>query len=84
LRRWSRLHGDVGDAIDVLHYNVGVSIGGGDAPLAEITEDAFDRLATINLSSTSIERQLRGVATTPIGQRRRNEEEAKWTRLSSA
>jgi NAD(P)-dependent dehydrogenase (short-subunit alcohol dehydrogenase family) len=26
-----------------------VSIGGGDAPLAEITEDAFDRLATINL-----------------------------------
>ena len=40
-RRWGR--------IDVLHYNVGVSIGGGDAPLAEITEDAFDRLATINL-----------------------------------
>ena len=40
-RRWGR--------IDVLHYNVVVSIGGGDAPLAEITEDAFDRLATINL-----------------------------------
>src|SRR6266704_1887282 len=40
-RRWGR--------IDVLHYNVGVSIAGGDAPLAEITEAAFDRIATINL-----------------------------------
>ena len=35
--------------IDVLHYNVGVSIAGGDAPLDEITEAAFDRIATINL-----------------------------------
>ncbi len=35
--------------IDILHYNVGVSIAGGDAPLAEITEQAFDRIATINL-----------------------------------
>jgi len=41
LRRWGR--------IDVLHYNVGVSIAAGDAPLAEITEAAFDRVATINL-----------------------------------
>ena len=40
-RRWGR--------IDVLHYNVGVSIAGGDAPLDEITENAFDRIATINL-----------------------------------
>src|SRR5205807_2227908 len=40
-RRWGR--------IDVLHYNVGVSIAGGDAPLAEITEAAFDRIMTINL-----------------------------------
>jgi NAD(P)-dependent dehydrogenase (short-subunit alcohol dehydrogenase family) len=40
-RRWGR--------VDVLHYNVGVSIAGGDAPLAEITEAAFDRIATINL-----------------------------------
>ena len=40
-RRWGR--------IDVLHYNVGVSIAGGDAPLDEITDDAFDRIATINL-----------------------------------
>ena len=40
-RRWGR--------IDVLHYNVGVSIAGGDAPLAEIAEAAFDRIMTINL-----------------------------------
>jgi NAD(P)-dependent dehydrogenase (short-subunit alcohol dehydrogenase family) len=39
--RWGR--------IDILHYNVGVSIAGGDAPLEEITETAFDRIATINL-----------------------------------
>src|SRR5262249_35806807 len=35
-RRWGR--------IDVLHYNVGVSIAGGDAPLSEIAEAAFDRI----------------------------------------
>src|SRR3974377_65998 len=40
-RRWGR--------VDVLHYNVGVSIAGGDAPLDQITEVAFDRIATINL-----------------------------------
>jgi NAD(P)-dependent dehydrogenase (short-subunit alcohol dehydrogenase family) len=40
-QRWGR--------IDILHYNVGVSIGGGDAPLAEITEQAFDRICAINL-----------------------------------
>jgi NAD(P)-dependent dehydrogenase (short-subunit alcohol dehydrogenase family) len=40
-QRWGR--------IDVLHYNVGVSIAGGDAPVEEITEAAFDRIATINL-----------------------------------
>ena len=40
-RRWGR--------IDVLHYNVGVSIAGGDAPLDGITEDTFDRIATVNL-----------------------------------
>ena len=40
-QRWGR--------VDVLHYNVGVSIAGGDAPLDEITEAAFDRIATINL-----------------------------------
>ena len=35
--------------IDVLHYNVGVSIAGGDAIPTEITEEAFDRVMTINL-----------------------------------
>ena len=35
--------------IDVLHYNVGVSIAGGDAPPTEITEEAFDRVIAINL-----------------------------------
>ncbi len=40
-QRWGR--------IDILHYNVGLSIAGGDAPLDKITEDAFDRIAAINL-----------------------------------
>jgi NAD(P)-dependent dehydrogenase (short-subunit alcohol dehydrogenase family) len=40
-KRWGR--------VDVLHYNVGVSLGGGDAPLAEITEQAFDNVIAINL-----------------------------------
>src|SRR5258706_15940362 len=40
-RRWGR--------IDILHYNVGVSITGGDAPPTEITEAAFDRVVAINL-----------------------------------
>jgi NAD(P)-dependent dehydrogenase (short-subunit alcohol dehydrogenase family) len=35
--------------IDVLHYNVGISIAGGDAPLLEITEEAFDRVTAVNL-----------------------------------
>jgi NAD(P)-dependent dehydrogenase (short-subunit alcohol dehydrogenase family) len=35
--------------IDILHYNVGISIAGGDAPLDQITEKAFDRIATVNL-----------------------------------
>ena len=33
-QRWGR--------VDILHYNVGVGIAGGDAPLDEITEAAFD------------------------------------------
>ena len=40
-KRWAR--------IDVLHYNVGVSIAGGDAPLLDFTEEAFDRISAINL-----------------------------------
>lgn len=39
--RWGR--------IDILHYNVGVSLSGGDGPLQDITEEAFDRVTTINL-----------------------------------
>jgi NAD(P)-dependent dehydrogenase (short-subunit alcohol dehydrogenase family) len=43
-RRWGRL--------DILHNNVGVSIAGGDKPLAEITEEALDRVWAINLRGT--------------------------------
>jgi len=39
--RWGR--------IDILHYNVGVSIAGGDAIPTEITEAAFDNVVAINL-----------------------------------
>jgi NAD(P)-dependent dehydrogenase (short-subunit alcohol dehydrogenase family) len=39
--RWGR--------VDILHYNVGVSIAGGDAPLLDFTEEAFDRIGAINL-----------------------------------
>jgi len=41
VRRWGRL--------DILHNNVGVSLAGGDAPIDEITEEAFDRVSAINL-----------------------------------
>jgi NAD(P)-dependent dehydrogenase (short-subunit alcohol dehydrogenase family) len=40
-KRWGR--------IDIMHYNVGVSIAGGDAPLLDFTEEAFDRITAINL-----------------------------------
>jgi NAD(P)-dependent dehydrogenase (short-subunit alcohol dehydrogenase family) len=40
-RRWGK--------VDILHYNVGVSITGGDASPLEITEEAFDRISAINL-----------------------------------
>jgi NAD(P)-dependent dehydrogenase (short-subunit alcohol dehydrogenase family) len=35
--------------IDILHYNVGVSITAGDAPITDITTAAFDRIVAINL-----------------------------------
>jgi len=41
MKRWGR--------IDVLHYNVGVSLAGGDRPPTEITEEAFDNVNTLNL-----------------------------------
>ncbi|HXP76574.1 MAG TPA: SDR family NAD(P)-dependent oxidoreductase [Stellaceae bacterium] len=43
-KRWGR--------VDILHNNVGVSIAGGDASPLEITEEAFDRIAAINLRGT--------------------------------
>ena len=45
VRLWGRL--------DVLHNNVGVSLGGGDADLMEITEDRFDNIYKINLRGTA-------------------------------
>ena len=39
--RWGRL--------DILHYNVGFSLAGGDAGPLEITEAAFDRISAVNL-----------------------------------
>ena len=41
LERWGR--------IDVLHYNVGVSLAAGDRSPLEITEEAFDNISAINL-----------------------------------
>jgi NAD(P)-dependent dehydrogenase (short-subunit alcohol dehydrogenase family) len=42
--RWGR--------IDILHNSVGVSIAGGDKPIDELTEQAFDRVCAINLRGT--------------------------------
>src|SRR5271154_3055608 len=42
-KRWGRL--------DILHYNVGVSLAGGDAELLQITEAALDNCVAINLKS---------------------------------
>jgi NAD(P)-dependent dehydrogenase (short-subunit alcohol dehydrogenase family) len=44
VERWGR--------IDILHNNVGVSVGGGDKPIEELTEEAFDRVSAINLRGT--------------------------------
>ena len=41
VQRWGRL--------DVLHNNVGVSLGGGDTALADLSEEVFDRICAINL-----------------------------------
>lgn len=38
--------------IDILHNNVGVSVGGGDQPLLELTVETFDRINAINLRGT--------------------------------
>jgi NAD(P)-dependent dehydrogenase (short-subunit alcohol dehydrogenase family) len=44
-RRWGTL--------DVLHNNVGVSLGGGDADLMDITEERFDHIYRTNLRGTA-------------------------------
>lgn len=40
--------------VDILHNNVGVSIGGGDAELTEITADRFDHIYRTNLRGTAL------------------------------
>ena len=42
------------DRIDILHNNVGVSVEGGDAPLADVTTEAFDRVMDVNLLGTML------------------------------
>jgi NAD(P)-dependent dehydrogenase (short-subunit alcohol dehydrogenase family) len=44
VERWGR--------IDILHNNVGVSVGGGDKPVEELSEEAYDRVSAINLRGT--------------------------------
>jgi NAD(P)-dependent dehydrogenase (short-subunit alcohol dehydrogenase family) len=44
-RRWGR--------VDVLHNNVGVSLGGGDGDLMDITMDRFDNIYRTNLRGTA-------------------------------
>ena len=41
VERWGRL--------DILHNNVGISVAGGDASPTEITQEAFDRIMSVNL-----------------------------------
>lgn len=38
--------------LDILHNNVGVSLGGGDSDLMELTEEKFDNICRINLRGT--------------------------------
>ncbi|MSP03981.1 MAG: SDR family oxidoreductase [Acetobacteraceae bacterium] len=35
--------------IDILHYNVGIAVAGGDAPVTEITEEAFNLISAVNI-----------------------------------
>jgi NAD(P)-dependent dehydrogenase (short-subunit alcohol dehydrogenase family) len=43
-KRWGR--------IDILHYNVGISLGGGDTTLLDFTEEVFDRIGAIIMISS--------------------------------
>jgi NAD(P)-dependent dehydrogenase (short-subunit alcohol dehydrogenase family) len=40
--------------IDILHNNVGISVEGGDAPLKDVTAEAFDRVMDVNLLGTML------------------------------
>ena len=51
VRRLMAAVGERHGTLDILHNNVGASITLGDAPAAEITEDAFDRSFAVNLKS---------------------------------
>ena len=42
------------DRVDILHNNVGVSVEGGDAALADISREAFDRIMDVNLLGTML------------------------------
>ena len=44
-RRWG--------CVDILHNNVGISLGGGDTEVIEITEEAFDNIYQTNLRGTA-------------------------------
>lgn len=37
--------------LDILHNNVGISVAGGDAPVTEITVEAFDLIMAVNIRS---------------------------------
>jgi NAD(P)-dependent dehydrogenase (short-subunit alcohol dehydrogenase family) len=54
-RRWGR--------IDVLHYNVGVSIAGGDAPLDQIMRATVLRFAQEGAKVMAVDHNLSGFAT---------------------
>ena len=43
VQRWQK--------IDILHNNVGISVEGGDAPITDITTEAFDLIVAVNLRS---------------------------------
>jgi len=43
---WSR--------IDILHNNVGISVEGGDAPLEDVSTEAFERIFDVNLLGTML------------------------------
>ena len=40
---------DAWGTLDILHNNVGISVAGGDAPIEDITTEAFDLLINVNL-----------------------------------